>query len=409
MKLNPLAHFTPGKAVESGHDPTCNRRSISACRDRPPFNLILVFILLAGCTTPPSTPAPSKAMPPEATPFEASSLPTPTPTVAPGDRALSDDEIATLTSLEQLDDFPLYTMRYVGIYPSPITTANTNLHSAETADLLPLNACQAAWGCSLFATLGDPGGRLYGRNFDWRFSPALLLFTDPPDGYASVSMVDIEYLGFGEGRAENLTGSPLDDLRALLDAPALPFDGMNEQGLAIGMAAVPPGEMRPDPNKKTTDQLGIMREILDHAGTVDEAVDILGSYNVDMGSVPVHYLVASAAGDSALVEFYQGKMVVFRNEDPWQLATNFLLASTGGHAQGQCPRYDRISQRLQETGGRLSIQDALSLLAGVSQGGPQAQSSTQWSVVYDMTAGDVHIVMGQKYGEELHTLHLRNP
>ena len=125
-----------------------------------------------------------------------------------------------------------------------------------------------------------------------------------------------------------------------------------------------------------------------------------------MGSVPVHYLVASAAGDSALVEFYQGEMVVFRNEDQWQLATNFLLASTGGRTQGQCQRYDRISQRLQETGGQLTIQDALSLLADVSQDTPQDQSDTQWSIVYDMTGGDINIVMGRKYTKGTHTLHL---
>ena len=361
--------------------------------------VILALLLLAGCTLAPYTPTP-----PTATPWKASPLPT--PSLPPSDQALSDDEIATLSSLEKLDGFPLYTMRYVGAYPQPTLAAIEDTRTADPADLLPLDACRPTWSCSLFATLGDPGGRLYGRNFDWRFSPALLLFTDPPDGYASVSMVDIEYLGFGGDQAYSLLDLPIDQRRALLETPAWPFDGMNEQGLAIGMAAVPPGEMHPDPNKKTTDQLGIMREILDHAGTVDEAVDILGSYNVDMGSVPVHYLIASAAGDSALVEFYQGEMIVFRNEDPWLLATNFLVASTGGRTQGQCPRYDRISQRLQETAGRLSMQDALSLLADVSQGGPQAQSSTQWSVVYDMSAGDVNIVMDRNYTGDVHTLHL---
>ena len=94
-----------------------------------------------------------------------------------------------------------------------------------------------------------------------------------------------------------------------------------------------------------------------------------------MGSVPLHYLVASAAGDAALVEFYQGKMVVIRNEDPWLHATNFLVASTDGKPQGQCPRYDRISQHLQATGGKLTTQAALSLLADVAQGDPQAQAT----------------------------------
>ena len=45
---------------------------------------------------------------------------------------------------------------------------------------------------------------LLGRNFDWYEHPALILFTDPPDGYASVSMVDISYLGV-KGDIEQLT------------------------------------------------------------------------------------------------------------------------------------------------------------------------------------------------------------
>jgi hypothetical protein len=349
---------------------------------------ILVFVLLVGCTPAPAT-----------------STPLPTVTLRSGDRTLSEDEITTLGSLQLLDDFPLYTMRYVGAYPQPILTT-TSLRRAETTNLAHPNACQASWGCALFAALGDPDNRLYGRNFDWRFSPGVLLFTDPPDGYASVSMVDIEYLGFAGDRARHLIDLPLSERQALLNAPALPFDGMNEQGLVIGMAAVPPGEMPSDPHKKTIDQLAVMREILDHAGTIDEAVDILASYNIDMGTVPLHYLIASTTGNAALVEFYQGKMVVFRNEDPWHLATNFLVASTGGRLQGQCQRYDRISQRLQEMEGQLTTQEALGLLADVSQEGPQGQSNTQWSVVYDMTAGDIKIIMGRKYTGDVHTLHL---
>jgi hypothetical protein len=379
----------PGKA-RSQMTATFKQKKDQHLRLKVLFSVIFIMVTLNGCKPASSTPA----------------LPTPASTLLPGGQGLSEDQIATLSSLEQLDEFPLYTMRYIGAYPSQVSAAIERLRPAESASLVNLEACQPYWGCSLFAALGNPGGRLYGRNFDWRFSPAVLLFTDPPDGYASASMVDIEYLGFEGSRASKLTDLPLDERQALLEAPAWPFDGMNEQGLAIGMAAVPPGEMRPDPNKKTTGQLGIMREILDHASTVDEAVNILGSYNVDMGSVPVHYLVASAAGDSALVEFYQDEMVVFRNEHQWQLATNFLQASTGGRTQGQCPRYDLISQRLQELGGRLSVRDAFDLLAAVSQGGPQAQSTTQWSVVYDMAQGDVNLIMGRKYTGEVHTLQL---
>jgi hypothetical protein len=248
--------------------------------------------------------------------------------------------------------------------------------------------------------VGDEENRLLGRNFDWHFSPALLLFTDPADGYASVSMVDIEYLGFGGELSANITDLPLEERRSLLDAPSLPFDGMNEKGLAVGMAAVPAGDMPYDPQKKTLDELEVIREVLDHAGTVDEAIEILGSYNIDMGSVPIHYLIASEAGESAVVEFYNGEMVVFRNEAIWQVATNFLLASTNGNEQGQCWRYDLIEQRLNELEGRVSQKNALRLLEAVSQ------DHTQWTIVYHMTSGDLEVVMGRDYSGKPYTFHL---
>ena len=175
---------------------------------------------------------------------------------------------------------------------------------------------------------------------------------------------------------------------------------MNEKGLAIGMAAVPGEGMPYDQQKKTLDQLEVIREILDHAATVDEAIEILGRYNIDMGGVPIHYLIASAAGDSAVVEFYQGKMVVFRNESQWQVATNFLLATANGNEQGQCWRYDFVEQRLNELGGQVSSRKALHLLRDVSQ------DSTQWSVLYHMTSGDLEVVMGREYTKKVHTFHL---
>ena len=93
--------------------------------------------------------------------------------------------------------------------------------------------------CSLFAAFGEAGDTLFGRNFDWEFSPALLLFTDPPDGYASVSMVDLTFLEISPAAARTLTDLSPAERTALLAAPSMPFDGMNEYGLTIAMAAVP--------------------------------------------------------------------------------------------------------------------------------------------------------------------------
>jgi hypothetical protein len=354
---------------------------------------------------PASTPPVASATPvqPEPTAFPAStptSLPTPEPTKEARADGLSHDEAATLSSLEQVDDYPLYTMHYYGTYPQRASSAESARWTAGMSLPDPDPATSPpAWACSLFAALGDADHMLYGRNFDWDYSPAVLLFTDPPDGYASVSMVDIAYLGFEGAKASTLPDLPLIERRSLLSAPFLPFDGMNERGLVVGMAAVPPGQMQPDPDKETIDSLGVIREMLDHASNVDEAVDILQSYNIDFGGgPPIHYLIADRSGRAALVEFYQGEMVVIPNESPWHLATNFLRASASASADGMCWRYDAISQRLAETEGQMTIQDAIDLLEDVSQDG------TQWSIVYEMNAGAVDVAMGRQY-DDVHALH----
>jgi choloylglycine hydrolase len=245
--------------------------------------------------------------------------------------------------------------------------------------------------------MGDPGSGQYGRNFDWEFSPALLLFTDPDDGYASVSMVDIAYLGFEKDTAKVVARLPLSELHSLFLAPWLPIDGMNEAGLVVGMAAVPPGNVQPDPARPTIPSLVVIREMLDHAGSVEEAVAIMQAYNIDFtGGPPMHYLVADRSGSAALVEFYVGKVHVFPSDKPWHQATNFMLAEAGEAATGRCSRYDVIRQELARTQGKMTSAEAMTLLSTV------AQPHTQWSVVYGMGSLQVEVAMGQRY-EAAHT------
>jgi hypothetical protein len=296
---------------------------------------------------------------------------------------LSDDEIATLSSLIQVDDYPLYVMHYYGNYleytwaPRPMA----GIVDAET------------WGCSLFTALGDPENQVFGRNFDWQYySPALLLFTNPPDGYASASMQSVRFMRNYVADVSDMTANTLEERYMLLYTPIRPYDGINEAGLAIGMAAVPSDGTRHDPTREDIDMLTVMREVLDHAANVDEAVEIIGQYNVVMASgPPVHYLIADASGQAALVEFYEGEMVVIPNEDVWQAATNFFLTRAGNHPEDQCWRYERMTTSLINSAGQCSAAEAMSILEDVFQ------ESTQWSAVYNISTREIDIVVGGKY------------
>ncbi len=352
----------------------------------------LVSLAIPGCASlrhTDATPAP---------PASASPALTRETTISPPAAALEtpisiEAERQTLASLEQVDDYPLYTMTYFGDYLE--SSAGKNLRERRIAA-----AARPAWACSLFAAFGNSDNPIYGRNFDWDYSPALLLFTHPSDGYASVSMVDLAYL-VDEPNVRRLIDLPLDERRALLSAPWLPFDGMNAAGVAIGMAAVPSADLPNDPSRQTLDSLEVMREVLDHAGDVDQAVKILQNYNIDWGSgPPLHYLVADRSGRAALFEGSRGEFALLQNQDPWHLATNFTVSQAGEHPERMCPRYRRIQERLSEENGLLSPMQGLELLSEVAQGGPG--SSTQWSVIYQMVTGQVYVVMNRRY-EAPHT------
>jgi hypothetical protein len=296
----------------------------------------------------------------------------------------------SLTTLRKVDDYPLYVMTYHGDYGF-----DDFLERAARAGSRSDPGGQGitgGWACTTFAALSTEGNAILGRNFDWHNRPSLLLFTGPPDSYASVSMVDIAYLGFGVEEPSWV------DRLALLDAPYLPFDGMNEVGLAVGMMAVPRAESSKDPKKATISSLHAIRLMLDYAQDVNEAISLLDDYNIDFGGgPPVHYLIADSSGDSAVVEFLDGEMNVVRNDELWQVSTNFVISTERPEgANSPCWRYDAVYETLEQAGGRISQEEAMALLEDVSQSGG---SHTMWSVVYGMTAGDIQVVVGGKYAE----------
>jgi hypothetical protein len=318
------------------------------------------------------------------------------PTGTADQNATESDRLKTIHSLKKVDDFPLYTMRFYGDYDIPDYEANislsANLHEGFTS------ASTAPWACTCFSTKTGQGNQLLGRNFDWGSHPALLLFTDPPGRYASVSMVDISYLGYA--RSEYPDKNP----GGLLRSPFLPFDGMNEKGLAIGMMALPSANGPNDPQKQTVSSLMIIRLMLDYAQNVDEAIAVMENFNIDFqGGPPLHYFITDRSGRSAVVEFVDDKISLLRSTHPWQVATNFIMTGlTLETSLASCWRYKKAWETLENLPRLPDPVKALSLLENVSQG------NTIWSVVYDTASLDLIIVMGKKY-DTVHRFNLKNP
>jgi choloylglycine hydrolase len=288
--------------------------------------------------------------------------------------------LRTLSSLQKQDK-ALYVMTYAGDYGFD-EFLRTGVREEPSAGLL--SEKKSGWACTCFVT----ANLQFGRNFDWENDPALLLFTAPPGGYASVSMVDISYLGY-----KTSGDIPWLERARLLDAPYYPFDGMNEYGLSVGLMAVPHAEGGNDPQKITLDSLQAIRLMLDHARTVDEAVKLLEGYNIDFdGGPPVHYLLADFAGRSAVVEFLDNQIKVVRSDQPWQVSTNFILSGLAPEqALSSCGRYKKVYQTINQAQGVLSAEGSMDLLKAVSQ------NNTLWSVTYGLESGEIRLASSRNY------------
>jgi len=286
----------------------------------------------------------------------------------------------TLASLMKFEGSDLYTMHYYEDY-------GFKQYLEKGA---PEKIEQITFGCSIFKAQTPTKQILMGRNFDWFPESGLLLFTHPSDGYAAVTMVDLRTLGYKGG---NLLDLSPEKRKALLLSPYCPVDGMNECGLAVGCMMVPNAGQSKDPNKVSLSTTTAIRLMLDYAKNVDEAIALLEKYNIKMDLVPVHYLVCDATGNSAVIEFVDGKMQVLRSGKSWQTATNFLLTTQTHEGFGQ-DRYNIVEGFLEGKQGTVDESEAMNILSQVAQHG---ECSTLWSVVYNVSSGDIQLVKDGDY------------
>jgi len=342
----------------------------------------------AATPTATAIPVPKEAVHADVSPTD---IPAPEATKPPTEDNPAQTRQNTLDSLQKIHEHPFYVMRYYGDYSFDDYLQEGLEINAQSNN----QAQEESWACTCFAGLNEKGESLFGRNFDWDADhPMLLLFTEPPNAYASVTMVDISYLGFDDSGL-----IPIEEREALLRAPFMPFDGMNEHGLVVGMMAVSHADGVSDPQKVSISGLQAIRLMLDYAKDVAEAIALLQEYNVYFGpnNVPLHYLIADASGNSAVIEFIDGEMNVIQNEDPWQVSTNFIISQVkpqGANAPSR--RYNRAYETLEQAGGRLSQAEAMNLLSNVAQSGG---ASTIWSTVYNTATGDFQVAVDREYDQ----------
>ena len=303
--------------------------------------------------------------------------------------ALFWNELRSLSSLKKVNDYPMYTMTYYGDYGfddflKQGAKSDSGIEDFVAARLLkglPIDLGVTGDGCTAFVTRDDEGDVIFGRNFDFDYTPSMQVRTCPDNGYASISTVNLTYAGYDKDHLPEGFDSFL-----ALAAPFLPFDGVNEKGVAIALLAVPEAE-GPSDNKITLNTTTAIRLVLDKAATVDEAVELLKNYNIYFsGDVQCHFLIADATGRSVIVEYWDGELRTVETDAAYQEASNFI-AYDGlniGEGYSEFDRYDTVISRIEEFDGALPQPEAIQLLCDIGCYDGDVDK-LQWSVVYDLT------------------------
>ena len=139
------------------------------------------------------------------------------------------NELRSLASLKKVDNYGMYQMTYYGDYGFDEflkvgAESDTDIEAFVTKRLLkglPINLGVTGDGCTAFVVKNENDDILFGRNFDFTYSPSLQIYTTPDNGYASVSTVNLSFLGYSE---DNLPDGGFFECFLTLAAPFLPFD-----------------------------------------------------------------------------------------------------------------------------------------------------------------------------------------
>ncbi len=302
------------------------------------------------------------------------------------------NELRSLMSIHKLDDYGMFEMTYYGDYGfdeflKTGARSDSDIEDFVTKRLLkglPINLNVSGAGCTAFVVPDENGDIIYGRNFDFSYAPSMKVITRPKNGYASVSMVNLSFAGYGEDKLPN--GEIIDSFLTLA-SPFLPFDGMNEKGVSMALLAVPQAALKDNPDKVTLNTTTAIRLVLDKAASVEEAVALLEQYNIYFsGDVDCHFLIADAQGASVLVEYYDGNLVTVYPDTDYQIASNFIAYNGLNIGEGytEFERYDEVEKTIQKNEGVLNEEQAAALLAKIGVK-TDTEDKLQWTSIYNLT------------------------
>lgn len=201
--------------------------------------------------------------------------------------------------------------------------------------ILVHNASTQGVGCSTFSSACSDGGYVLGRNYDYPVKGCyyMMVRTAPENGYKSIGLADLSTL-LANPDPEN-PFSTVRNQEITLFAPFSVLDGINEKGFMCSFMQLEYEATMQDRGKTKMISNWILRILLDNCQTVSEAIAMMERFDIcsifQNEDMDLHYILADACGDRAIVEYVENEMHVLRAQDligedaPYVMSTNFYL------------------------------------------------------------------------------------
>lgn len=253
--------------------------------------------------------------------------------------------------------------------------------------------------CSIFSTITE-NGVVVGRNWDNQNVGSIIVsYYKPDNGYASVSFSRAIDMGFPLNVGlDKMAKTPFGE--KLLVAPFYAYDGMNEHGLCAMVTGLNSVQVSPDKNKESLFIGYIVRKLLDHSRTIDEAINLVQDvipFDITPTEINCHFFVSDATGKSVILEFQNNEWKKSYPHSKWQIMTNktiFNVPET--QLQEKCWRYNKISALLDKSNGNINWNEGMHILKDVSQEG------TTWSVIYLPNSDEIYFSVYQTWDKIYH-------
>jgi choloylglycine hydrolase len=244
--------------------------------------------------------------------------------------------------------------------------------------LVCLCAYSSAIACSAF-TLKNKSQVLMCKSYDWNFGEGILMFN--PRGIEKTSMPVA-----GDHKRISWT-TKYANLSFNQYGQTMANGGINEKGLAIEVLWLRNSKYEAVNGGEAINELQWIQYGLDNYATVEELIEKSERFKIKPLYAAVHYYISDASGNSAVIEYIDGKRTISTGKNmPYSAITNstYTYSIDGFQNKGEgCHRFNKICTSITNLPESLSAEDALDYgLASLDK--VKSEERTQWQIVYDL-------------------------